>query len=379
MPCQGTGIKLGSESLDIWRSDSFGLRLAAWHSSRLTEMDGTRAAKEWLPGAQRQTPDLSREGLLLDLDSVSVSKRRSLWTRWVPETFPGMVVDDLTDNTPVGVVRRMRLGPAFLWTILTTSQRLRCIPPPVTNPSSSFAGAAIMLQMSGNDEITQNDKRIRLSPGEICLVNGSLPFQIEVIGVSRVVLFTFPQALAKSRLAHLFGQCVQRFGDQSAEFRVFRAALLETFSAAGGLASNAAAVVCESLISLFSVIPEPDPIDDNHRFTRSRIKQALHLIDRLIDDPDLSATSVAQRQHISRRRLDALFQKELGMTVAAQIMERRLAQAASDLCDPGKVSATISEVAYGAGFKDPAHFTRAFTRRFGRTPSSWKQSAQTHQ
>lgn len=339
-------------------------------------MDRSRAAKEWSPGAQHRTADLSREGLLLDLDSVSVSMRRGLWTRWVPEAFPGMVVEDLTDTTPVGVVRRMRLGPAFLWTILTTSQRLRCTPPSVTNPSH---GAAIMLQMSGNDEITQNDKRIRLSPGEICLVNGSSPFQIEVIGVSRVVLFTFPQALAKSRLAHLLGQCVQRLGDQSAEFRVFRAALLETFSAAGGLTSNAATVVCESLISLFSVIPAPDPIDDNHRFTRSRIKQALHLIDSLIDDPDLSARSVAQRQHISRRRLDALFQKELGMTVAAQIMERRLAQAASDLCDPGKVSSTIGEIAYGAGFKDPAHFTRAFTRRFGRTPSSWRQSAQTHQ
>ena len=334
--------------------------------------------KEGLRGAPRQTADLSREGLLLDLNSVSVSMRRSLWTKWVPETFPGMVVEDLTDNTPVGVVRRMRLGPAFLWTILTTSQRLRCTPPPVTSASYRFDGAAIMLQMSGNDEVTQNDKRIRLSPGEICLVNGSLPFQIEVIGVSRVVLFTFPQALAQSRLAHLFGHCVQRFGDQSAEFRVFRASLLETFSAAGGLASNAATVICESLISLFSVIPEPDPIDDR-RLTHSRIKQALRLIDRLIDDPDLSATSVAQRQHISRRRLDALFQKELGMTVAAQIMERRLAQAASDLCDPGKVSSTISEVAYGAGFKDPAHFTRAFTRRFGRTPSSWKESAQTHQ
>jgi AraC-like DNA-binding protein len=236
-----------------------------------------------------------------------------------------------------------------------------------------------MLQMSGNDEIAQNDRRTRLSPGEICLVDGSLPFEIEIIGVSRVALFTFPQALAKSRLTHLLRQCVQKFGDHSAEFRVFRAAFLEAFSAAGALASNAATVVCESLISLFSVIPEPEPIDDNHRFTRSRIKQALHVIDSLIDDPNLSAASVAQCQQISRRRLDALFQKELGMTVAAQIMERRLAQAASDLCDPGKVSSTISEVAYGAGFKDPAHFTRAFTRRFGRTPSSWKQSVQAHQ
>ncbi|MBN9423018.1 MAG: helix-turn-helix domain-containing protein [Candidatus Accumulibacter sp.] len=46
---------------------------------------------------------------------------------------------------------------------------------------------------------------------------------------------------------------------------------------------------------------------------------------------------------------------------------------APDLLDPRRNNHSISEVAFSLGFNDAAHFSRAFRRCFGRTPSEWRQ------
>ena len=204
------------------------------------------------PAAARHTQtDLPRNGLILDLETVSRSRRQEFWTTWVPETFPGMFVSDIGERSPVGVVRRMRLGSALLWSILTTSQKLKYAPPTSHGISNNPGGAAILLQMSGTDEVTQNGRHARLCAEELTLIDATLPFEIEIVGVSRVALFAFPHALAKSRMPHLLKHCVQRFAGESAELRLFRTAFLEVFLNAGNLGADAANVVCNTLISLF--------------------------------------------------------------------------------------------------------------------------------
>jgi AraC-like DNA-binding protein len=107
-----------------------------------------------------------------------------------------------------------------------------------------------------------------------------------------------------------------------------------------------------------------------------RVRRALEDIEILLEDGGLTAEVIAQRQHISRRRLDMLLCECIGSTVSAQIMECRLARSASWLCDAERTQMMISEIAYGVGFNDTAHFTRAFRKRFNRTPSQWREEAQ---
>ena len=59
-------------------------------------------------------------------------------------------------------------------------------------------------------------------------------------------------------------------------------------------------------------------------------------------------------------------------TVTGQIWSRRLELAAADLVDPRHQSQTVSQIAFGAGFEDAAHFSRAFKVRFGHTPRDWR-------
>ena len=58
--------------------------------------------------------------------------------------------------------------------------------------------------------------------------------------------------------------------------------------------------------------------------------------------------------------------------MAGRIWERRLQQAATDLVDPDRAALAVSQIGFAAGFEDAAHFSRAFKKRFGHTPSEWR-------
>ena len=72
----------------------------------------------------------------------------------------------------------------------------------------------------------------------------------------------------------------------------------------------------------------------------------------------------AQRLGVSRRHLDALFARS-GRTVSRAIRDCRLQRVAAQLRSPARHPTGIAELGYSLGFQDPAHFARAFRRRFG--------------
>ncbi|MGD9922536.1 MAG: helix-turn-helix domain-containing protein, partial [Pseudorhodoplanes sp.] len=47
------------------------------------------------------------------------------------------------------------------------------------------------------------------------------------------------------------------------------------------------------------------------------------------------------------------------------IWNQRLDGAKRDICDPALAGRTITEIAFGWGFNDAAHFSRIFRGRFG--------------
>ncbi len=76
---------------------------------------------------------------------------------------------------------------------------------------------------------------------------------------------------------------------------------------------------------------------------------------------------MAAALHLSVRTLHKLFADE-PETVARRITRRRLERAAADLADPRLVGRTVTWIAFSWGFRDAAHFSRAFRQRFGRSP-----------
>jgi len=93
-----------------------------------------------------------------------------------------------------------------------------------------------------------------------------------------------------------------------------------------------------------------------------------HYIRSRIEDQDLNPREIAARLGISVSYLHRVF-NEHGITVSAYIMDQRLNLAYEKLASSNGLRATIAEVAYSTGFKNPSHFCKAFAGRYNKAPS----------
>lgn len=126
----------------------------------------------------------------------------------------------------------------------------------------------------------------------------------------------------------------------------------------------------------------PDPSDINadappertRRVGALRQSAILREIEQRSRDPELSAVAVAAVLGITPRYVHLLL-KETGFSFSRHVLEKRLQRAITLLRDPSWRDRRIADVATEAGFTDLSHFSRAFRRRFGTTPSETRAAA----
>jgi AraC-like DNA-binding protein len=88
---------------------------------------------------------------------------------------------------------------------------------------------------------------------------------------------------------------------------------------------------------------------------------------------ELSGSSLgelAARLHCSERHFSRLFREEFGVPLRARQIELRLQRARQLLADS---DAKVINVAYDSGYRHLGLFNAMFKKRFGATPSEWRQ------
>src|SRR6266852_5772165 len=95
-------------------------------------------------------------------------------------------------------------------------------------------------------------------------------------------------------------------------------------------------------------------------------------IERKLGDPDITPARVAQIEGISERYLQKLFEGT-GDNFTHYLRERRLQHCWADLANPAEAHRSVSDIAFGCGFSDAAHFSRSFRDRFGMSPRAFRQ------
>ncbi|MFD8380778.1 helix-turn-helix domain-containing protein [Streptomyces sp. NPDC059679] len=102
---------------------------------------------------------------------------------------------------------------------------------------------------------------------------------------------------------------------------------------------------------------------------------AKDLVNSHLADSELSPRMLARELNVSVRTLQRAF-AVVGESVTAYIRHRRLEEARLALIAPsGRLS--VSELAAHWQFADTSHFTRAFKKRYGRTPTEYARSVGT--
>ncbi|WP_084514987.1 helix-turn-helix domain-containing protein [Sphingobium lactosutens] len=117
-------------------------------------------------------------------------------------------------------------------------------------------------------------------------------------------------------------------------------------------------------------------VDDEARPQVTRKREILPSIREFIvanlSNPDLSPASIAEAIGISERQVHRAF-KGSDTSVSRTIKRQRLDGAAAQLRSLG-ADRSITDVAFGVGFNELAHFSRAFREQFGQSPSDYRDA-----
>jgi AraC-like DNA-binding protein len=108
---------------------------------------------------------------------------------------------------------------------------------------------------------------------------------------------------------------------------------------------------------------------------RLRLIQA-QALDRL-NDSGLTIVSAARRAGVTPKKVQRLFEPT-GTTFSEFVLEQRLLLAHRLLSGPSNRHKKIGSVAQDAGFGDLSYFNRTFRKRFGMTPSEWRDAQPTY-
>ncbi len=111
--------------------------------------------------------------------------------------------------------------------------------------------------------------------------------------------------------------------------------------------------------------PAPVELPSRDEAFLDRVRQVLeaHLA-----DSDFSVDALAGAVSQSRSQLYRRLNEVLGQSPSATIQQFRLERGADLLAAR---AGTVSEIAYGVGFKSVSHFCRRFRARYGMSPSAY--------
>ncbi len=232
----------------------------------------------------------------------------------------------------------------------------------------------LSLQLDGSGIVAQDGREAVLRPGDIALYDTSRPYTLEFTSDVRCLVMAFPQSVfdVPSSLIRRI-TAIRLPGDEGigALISPFMRHLGENLDSLSGIAGVR---ILRSVLDLLTALVYAQLSEEEDHWGESRraeMRVFKLYIDAHLNDPDLSAGTIARTHFISVRYLQYLFREE-GLTVSSYIRSRRLQHCEIDLSDPAQASLSVSEIAQRWGFPDASHFSKIFKAHFGQAPREFR-------
>ena len=119
-----------------------------------------------------------------------------------------------------------------------------------------------------------------------------------------------------------------------------------------------------------SIEADKKQVEENER---PFMEVVMEVMEKNYDNSEFGVQELADAIHINRSVLSKKLNAESGLPTAQFIRNYRLDIAKKMITD-NVANRNITEIAYRVGFNDPKYFTRCFTKLYGVSPSSYKES-----
>lgn len=302
-------------------------------------------------------------------EEVKAGERLSYWIDAVCDTYVQLDCDGPRDFKPFhGEIAVEQLATLGLSRVTSTTQRVKRTPAKISHAVEDFF--LVSIQTVGQGTLVQDGRAAKLNPGDFALYDSTRPYELIFEGDFQQYVLRLPGPGLRSRLKRaeaLTAQVVS--GSRGAGHLMISmirslAADIETLEPASvaAVAESVEHILIAGLCSLPGA-SEP-PVSGLTAFHREQIKSYAR---QRLRDPRLSAAEIAAHLRLSPSTVHRVFAGE-PETITNWIWSQRLDSVKRDLCDPSLAARSVSELAFGWGFNDAAHFSRAFRARFGCSP-----------
>lgn len=320
-----------------------------------------------------------RASCAVDVD-VPERDRLSYWTDAVCDAYVQLDCRAPQHHRQVdGEIRVDTLATLELSRVTATAQQVRRTPSTIARSGEDYFPVSV--QTAGTGLISQDDRSAVLRPGDFALYDSTRPYELTFAGDFQQYVLMLPGATLRSRLRDTAGLTARTVGGSRGAGHLM-INMIETLAAdidvlQPGAAAAVAASVEHIVVAGLSGLSGDDvapPTDDAALLAASRREQVKAFARSRLRDPGLSVAGIAAALHLSVSTVHRCFAGE-PVSVAEWIRAERLDAIRDDLCDPALQYRTVSDVAFGWGFVDASHFSRAFRARFGCAPSDVRGSA----
>jgi AraC-like DNA-binding protein len=222
--------------------------------------------------------------------------------------------------------------------------------------------------------LVQDGEEHVLEPGQYYLINNAVPYETMPQGGYDTMALAFPPAALASRVLQPRPFYALKDDPASPRWQLLDSFLRQYVAGRSVWSEREFETLTQQLLDLIvlSIVEPGQQASETESATRAAHRvRALRHIRANLSDRALSPRSVAQGCGISLAYLHEVFRGEAG--VEDTIFAERLNRAAQMLRAPEQAGDQIATIAYGLGFSDPAHFARAFRRRFSASPSEWRR------
>lgn len=309
-------------------------------------------------------------GSSLSTDALAAEEAVPAWQDWMSRLFVGLESDFYGDTLFEGRLQRSQAGAVIMTRLEAARHRVIRSVQGMRSYEADYV--KIVAPWQGQAGVTQQGRQSSARSGSWVIYDTTQAYEVANPSWSEHLVVMLPRQSLLERGIRLEGLMGRNVGGGSGIARVALEAMRSTYQELPAMAPALAERAGELLIdlvhlSLQELSGHGTGVTQQEAFKdRIRAHVAAHM-----RDPRLCIDDIAQAMNCSKRHLHNAFADE-PLTLAAWMQQLRLELCMRELRDPRNALRTITDIAFGCGFSNSAHFSRAFKAYTGMAPSEYR-------